>query len=207
MHLQDLKRLKELDKLKKKSDGLLTKWIRGNFIFRSISGFYQYYISSKLKFIRTEAKLLLKSRIFQFLITIPCLYFMLKIGMYAKKKYDDKFGGNSQVVNNRGQVVYRGQIATYGYSEDHPNRKFLTSSSSVSYWDRFRLYVAYVIHELLTDTSIYGEGLSFLDYLFRHDQTHEAGVFLLTQVLQDQRFIDEANLFGENLISWVLLQP
>lgn len=27
------------------------------------------------------------------------------------------------------------------------------------------------------------------------------------QVLQDKRFIDEANLFGEALIGWVLLQP
>lgn len=69
------------------------------------------------------------------------------------------------------------------------------------------MYVAYVIHELLTDESIYKEGLNFLDYLFRHELIHEAGVHLLQQVLVDKRFIDEANLFGENLIAWVLVQP
>ena len=41
------------------------------------------------------------------------------------------------------------------------------------------MYVADVIHELLTDELVYKEGLNFLDYLFRHESTHEAGVHLL----------------------------
>lgn len=30
---------------------------------------------------------------------------------------------------------------------------------------------------------------------------------MLVQVINDQRFIDEANIFGEHLIAWILIQP
>ena len=67
--------------------------------------------------------------------------------------------------------------------------------------------MADLAHDLLTDKTIYGEGLNFLEKLFLDEQSHEAGVKLLTQVLQDPRFMDEAKVFGTDLIAWVLVQP
>ena len=52
--------------------------------------------------------------------------------------------------------------------------------------------MAKLVHDLLTDPTIDQEGLNFLDKLFRHEKTHEAGVSLLTNVLNDKRFMDEA---------------
>jgi hypothetical protein len=66
--------------------------------------------------------------------------------------------------------------------------------------------VASIIHELLVDPTIEKEGLNYLDAVFRHKQTQEAGLALLTQVLQDPRFMHEAQIFGTDLISWVLAQ-
>lgn len=60
------------------------------------------------------------------------------------------------------------------------------------------------MHELLTDPTIDQEGLNFLDRVFRHQQTQEAGLALLTQVLKDDRFMNEAQIFGTDLIAWVI---
>ena len=38
----------------------------------------------------------------------------------------------------------------------------------LSLWERFKIYVAILIHDLLTDPTIDQEGLNFLDRLFRH---------------------------------------
>ena len=53
---------------------------------------------------------------------------------------------------------------------------------------------------------LYKMGLNFLDRLFRHHMTHEAGLSLLTNVLQDPRFMKEAQVFGTDLISFTLRQ-
>ena len=74
----------------------------------------------------------------------------------------------------------------------------------LSMWERFKIYVAILIHELLTDPTIDKEGLNFLDRLFRHEQIHEAGLALLTNVLKDPRFMAEAQIFGTDLISYCL---
>jgi hypothetical protein len=42
--------------------------------------------------------------------------------------------------------------------------------------------------------------------MFRHEKTHEAGLALLTNVLQDPRFMKEAQVFGTDLISFTLRQ-
>jgi len=47
-----------------------------------------------------------------------------------------------------------------------------------------------VIKEVLADEKVNTEGLNFIDRLFRHSQTHEAGTFLLINVLRDTRFLE-----------------
>ena len=47
-----------------------------------------------------------------------------------------------------------------------------------------------VIGEVLADEKVNKHGLDFLDRAFRHPQTHEAGQFLLINVLKDPRFIN-----------------
>lgn len=77
-----------------------------------------------------------------------------------------------------------------GYPANHPVSRFV--KPHLSYWDRFRIWVASIVHSLLTDPSIEKEGLNFLDRTFRHQQTQEAGLSLLNNVLKDDRFMDEA---------------
>ena len=69
-----------------------------------------------------------------------------------------------------------------------------------------RNYMGGVIKEVLADEKVNQEGLNFLDRTFRHPLTHEAGVFLLTNVLQDARFVDASKVFGTDLIAWVIVQ-
>jgi len=47
-----------------------------------------------------------------------------------------------------------------------------------------------VIKEVLADEKVNTERLNFIDRLFRHSQTHEAGTFLLINVLRDTRFLE-----------------
>ena len=55
--------------------------------------------------------------------------------------------------------------------------------------EKVRSYMGGVIKEVLADSKVNTEGLNFLDRLFRHNQTHDAGTFLLVNVLKDPRFI------------------
>ena len=66
--------------------------------------------------------------------------------------------------------------------------------------------MGWMIHEALDDSKVTKEGLNFLDRMFRHKQSHDAGQFLLVNVLKDQRFIDASRIWGTNLISHVILQ-
>ena len=63
-----------------------------------------------------------------------------------------------------------------------------------------------VIGEVLADEKVNKHGLDFLDRAFRHPQTHEAGQFLLINVLKDPRFINQSRIFGTDLITWVIKQ-
>ena len=63
-----------------------------------------------------------------------------------------------------------------------------------------------VIKEVLADPKVNTEGLNFIDRLFRHQQTHEAGTFLLINVLRDTRFLEQSNIFGTDLIAHVIAQ-
>ena len=63
-----------------------------------------------------------------------------------------------------------------------------------------------VIHEVLADGEINSEGLNFLDRAFRHPQVNDAGVVLLSNVLQDKRFIENSRVFGTELIAHVIAQ-
>lgn len=63
-----------------------------------------------------------------------------------------------------------------------------------------------VVKEVLADEKVNTQGLNFVDRLFRHQQTHEAGIFLLINVLRDQRFLEKSNIFGTALIAHVIAQ-
>ena len=63
-----------------------------------------------------------------------------------------------------------------------------------------------VIGEVLADERVNEHGLNFLDRMFRHPQTHEAGQFLLINVLKDPRFVNQSRIFGTDLIAWVIRQ-
>ena len=63
-----------------------------------------------------------------------------------------------------------------------------------------------VIGEVLADEKVNEHGLNFLDRMFRHPQTHEAGQFLFINVLKDPRFINQSRIFGTDLITWVIKQ-
>ena len=62
-----------------------------------------------------------------------------------------------------------------------------------------------VIKEVLADEKVNKQGLDFLDRAFRHPQTHEAGQFLLINVLKDCRFVEASKVFGTDLIAHVIL--
>jgi len=53
-----------------------------------------------------------------------------------------------------------------GYPEEHIVSRFI--KPQLSYWERFRVWIASLVHELLTDPTIDKEGLNFLDKVFRH---------------------------------------
>ena len=72
--------------------------------------------------------------------------------------------------------------------------------------ERVQKYMGGVIGEVLADERVNTHGLNFLDRMFRHPQTHEAGQFLLINVLKDPRFINQSRVFGTDLISWVIMQ-
>ena len=90
-----------------------------------------------------------------------------------------------------------GTIKVMGKSFNTPKKTFIE-------WTR--TYMGGVIHEVLADPKVNQEGLNFLDRAFRHPQTHEAGQFLLINVLNDKRFVDASKVFGVDLIAHVIQQ-
>ena len=148
-------------------------WIRG-------------FVGPKIQYVRGELRTLFRSRIFQLMLTIPCLFITLKSYLFFKAMYDD-----------------------YKPEEGDGGKKATTKfvKPKESYWNQFREQTADVVHALLTDPTIEKEGLNFLTMAFTHDQTKEAGLVLLTQVFKDPRFIHEGKVFGVELIEWVLRQP
>jgi hypothetical protein len=68
-------------------------------------------------------------------------------------------------------------------------------------------YVGSVIRDVLQDKEVNQSGLDFLDRAFRHPQTHEAGLVLLINALNDPRFLDHSKTFSTELIAWVVQQP
>ncbi len=57
---------------------------------------------------------------------------------------------------------------------------------------------------MFDDPKVNEEGLNFLERLFAHQQTKEAGVILLNQVLTDPKFIEEGKAWSTDLITWVI---
>jgi hypothetical protein len=70
--------------------------------------------------------------------------------------------------------------------------------------DKVKLYVAGLVHEILTDSKVEEEGTKFLSKLLTNPETHEAAVILLKNVLQDPRFVEEGRLFGVDLLTNVI---
>jgi hypothetical protein len=83
------------------------------------------------------------------------MYFAFKASVYAKYKYNS--------------VEPSSGTGGKQYPDGSPINKFVRPS--LSYWDRFRNYVASIIHDLLIDQEIEREGLNYLDAVFRHPQT------------------------------------
>ena len=61
-----------------------------------------------------------------------------------------------------------------------------------------------VVKDVFDDPKVNAEGLNFLERLFAHQQTHEAGVILLTNVLKDERFVNEGKAWSTDLITHVI---
>lgn len=61
--------------------------------------------------------------------------------------------------------------------------------------------------EVLRDKEVEQEGVRFLKRLFEDKETHEAAVILLKNVLNDPRFVEEAKVFGVDLISSIIRSP
>lgn len=94
-------------------------------------------------------------------------------------------------------VGVEGTYNFFGLDFRSPNMIFLTF---------IRNYMGGIIHEVLLDEKVNKEGLDFLDRAFRHLQTHEAGQFLLINVLKDKRFVDESKDWSTDLIAFVVGQ-
>ena len=86
------------------------------------------------------------------MLAFPCLVIMIRFYMLFKKKFSEG-----------------GMAPNLGYPADHPVSRYIRPK--LSYWERFRIWVASLVHELLTDPTIDKEGLNFLDRVFRHEQT------------------------------------
>ena len=157
-------KLREMRKKKQKS------FILNSALFKGISRF----IKPKFQSVKNEIRLLFRSRIFLGMLSVPTMFLFYRTFHNLHQKYFSP--------DDSGSLL--------GYPADHPVVKFL--KPRLSYWDRFRIWVASIVHSLLTDPSIEKEGLNFLDRTFRHDQTQEAGLSLLNNVLKDDRFMDEA---------------
>lgn len=69
------------------------------------------------------------------MIGIPLMFIGFRTYHFFRKLYDD--GGLSPSL---------------GYYPDRKVSKFITPQ--MSYWERFRVYIASVVHELLTDKEI-----------------------------------------------------
>jgi hypothetical protein len=126
---------------------------------------------------RNEARILMSSRIIQFMLITPLMYLSYRLGKQLYIEY---------------------------HSYYYPGRYFRPATPIK---DRFKLYVASVVREILTDKEVEKEGTEFLSRLFTDPQTHEAAVILLKNVLNDPRFVQEGKLFGVDLISGVIRSP
>ena len=70
-----------------------------------------------------------------------------------------------------------------------------------------RSYMGYVVTAVFKDPDCNSEGLKFVDRLLHNDDMHEAAMIVLTDVLNDVRFVDGSNTYGTKLIEHVLQQP
>ena len=116
------------------------------------------FVQPKFGVLASELRILIRSRIFWGFCTIPTAYFGLQGFQYLQAKY---------VSNQMNKGKADGSASpNLGYPSDHPVNRFIRPQ--LSYWDRFRIWVASVIHDLLTDKTIEAEGLNYLDRVFRH---------------------------------------
>ncbi|CDW72029.1 UNKNOWN [Stylonychia lemnae] len=125
-------------------------------------------------YIKKEILLLASSRILQFLSLIPICYLSYNVGRQAYISY-----------------------LSYQYPGYY-------TKPATPIKDKFKRYVATLVGNTLRDPQVEKEGLNFLSKLFMEPQTHEAGVYLLKNVLNDPRFVEEGKIFGIDLISSIL---
>jgi len=85
-----------------------------------------------------------------------------------------KSGGSGDIWSPKNWLPFR-------YFSEVPRRTLL---------EKVRSHMGFVVGEVLSDERVNKEGLNFLDRMFRHPQTHEAGQHLLINVLKDDRFME-----------------
>ena len=96
-----MKKLQIMEKQKLRSGPLfrLKSLAHKSLFYKSIS----QVVSPRILYLKNEIRLLFKSRIFQIMFTVPCVYFVFKSFLYARNKYSE--GGGK---------------ADLGYPENHP---------------------------------------------------------------------------------------
>ena len=95
--------------------------------------------------------------------------------------YSDFVDGNYRDQQNHYKQYFK------HYANDEIKRP---SDPRTPYIAAVQRYVGDVIKDILLREDVNREGLHFLDRAFRHPQTHEAGVHLLINALNDPRFLD-----------------
>lgn len=120
---------------------------------------------------------MMSSRIIQFLLLLPFMFLSYRLGKQLYIEYQSYY--------------YPGY--------------YIRPASPIK--DKFKLYVASIVRQILTDKEVEKEGLNFLSKLLTDPVTHEAAVILLRNVLNDPRFVMEGRMFGVDLISGIIRTP
>ena len=96
-----MKKLQNMEKQKLRSGPFsrLKSLAHKSLFYKSIS----QVVSPRILYLKNEIRLLFKSRIFQIMFTVPCVYFIFKSFLYARNRYSE--GGGK---------------ADLGYPENHP---------------------------------------------------------------------------------------
>ena len=129
----------------------------------------------RIQRMRTQMWLIPRSRTFKFMMICSAAYLGMQGYWYYRKKYPSTSPSSGSFYSSDGYYYF------FGKRFQSPKQTMI---------ERLQKYMGNVIGEVLADEKVNEHGLNFLDRMFRHPQTHEAGQFLLINVLKDPRFIN-----------------